>query len=461
MAATIATLADILKDFYLGPIQEQLNNEVLALDMFEKAKLDWSGRQVIIPVHVSRNAAVGARAEGGALPGVGGANDQQGFDRLVVQAAFVYGRFQLSGPSISSAGSGGGNSFASYVDAEMTRLVTDVKNLENQMCFSGAGTIGYIVENAAIGAAAPVNFDGSFAELQRLNDSGALISAVNTVSVEFGNVGDSTAGNDAYDMATIAPGPIIDVIIGFDTVGRTLTLGAGVDFTLGGTYGTVGAAPNGLVNAWWVRLTGVAFNANHTAVLANILSEPEGIFQNLHSTAHYTADRTSTNGTRALQARQVLSMPGVGAAGRAALTLPGIQRVIDSVEEDSGEVPDVILCQALVRQSYVGLLQGTMQGTEVDSSGAGRKGDAGFGGQLSYAGIPIRVSRQCPRGLMIFLATKVWKMCQLQGPGFADLDGSVLSRTAASDEWQGFYRHYYQIVAMRPNANGILCGIAV
>lgn len=38
MAASIASLAAILKDFYLGPIQEQLNNEVLALELFEKEK---------------------------------------------------------------------------------------------------------------------------------------------------------------------------------------------------------------------------------------------------------------------------------------------------------------------------------------------------------------------------------------------------------------------------------------
>jgi len=456
MAASIATLASILKDFYLGPIQEQLNNEVLALDMFEKAKLDWSGRQVIIPVHVSRNAAVGARAEGGQLPGVAGPADQQGFDRLVVQAAFVYGRFQLSGPSISSAGSGGGNSFASYVDAEMTRLVSDVKNLENQMCFSGAGTIGYIVDNQVIAPGGTANFDGSFAELQRLNDIVA-ISPVNNITVEFGNVGDTTAGNDAYDLATLAPGPLTDTVEGFDTANRTLTLTGGVDFTLGGTYGT---AVNTDSNAWWVRFTGAAVNVAHILELVNIAAEAEGIFQNLHSTAHYTADRTSTNGERALQARNVLSPTNVPVAGRAPLALVDMQRVIDSVGEDSGETPDVILCQALARQAYVALIQVGLQ-AQVDSSGAGRKGDAGFGGQLSYAGIPIRVSRQCPRGLMIFLSTKTWKMCELQKPGFADLDGSVLSRTVGTDEWQGFYRHYYQVVSMRPNANGILSGILV
>lgn len=450
MAASIASLAAILKDFYLGPIQEQLNNEVLALELFEKAKLDWSGRQVIIPVHVSRNAAVGARAEGGNLPGVAGANDQQGFDRLVVEASFVYGRFQLSGPSIASAGSGGGNSFASYVDAEMTRLVTDVRNLENQMAFSGSGVIGYTVETNVIGGGVPFNCDISFAELQRLQALGA-ITAVNNIGVAFGRVGDSTAGEDAYVE-------ILDAIQGFNVQNRTLSVVAGVDLTAGGTYGSAAGTDS---HSWWVRLTGAAVLAAHTAELVNILAEPQGMFRNLHSLAHYTADRTSATGERSLQARQVLPIIGAPAAGRAALDLPSMQRVIDSVEEDSGEVPEVIICQALARQAYVGLLQGTLAGTTVDSSGAGRKGDAGFGGQLSYSGIPLRVSRQCPRGMMIFLCPKTWKMCELQSPGFADLDGSVLSRTAGTDEFQGFYRHYYQVVAMRPNTNGVLVGINV
>ena len=86
MAATITTLDAILKEFYVGPIQDQLNQEVLALELFEKAKLDWSGKQVIIPIHTARNSGVGARGEGDVLPTAG----QQTFDRLIVTAKFVY-----------------------------------------------------------------------------------------------------------------------------------------------------------------------------------------------------------------------------------------------------------------------------------------------------------------------------------------------------------------------------------
>jgi hypothetical protein len=65
MPATQATLSDILKEFYLGPVQEQLNNEVMVLDLMTKTTVDWNGRVAIkttvdwngrvaiIPIHVS------------------------------------------------------------------------------------------------------------------------------------------------------------------------------------------------------------------------------------------------------------------------------------------------------------------------------------------------------------------------------------------------------------------------
>ena len=64
MAQSLAGFASILKEFYLGPIQDQLNEETLVCELMEKASVDWNGRQVIIPVHTGRNTAVGWRAEG-------------------------------------------------------------------------------------------------------------------------------------------------------------------------------------------------------------------------------------------------------------------------------------------------------------------------------------------------------------------------------------------------------------
>ena len=43
----------------------------------------------------------------------------------------------------------------------------------------------------------------------------------------------------------------------------------------------------------------------------------------------------------------------------------------------------------------------------------------------------------------------------------ADLDGSVLSRsTSSKDLYEAFARYYHNLVAKRPNANGVLVGVA-
>ena len=77
MTAAIGTVANpgvlgpILKDYYIGPLQEQLNNEVMVLQMFEKAKSSWAGRQGIVPVHVDRNSGVAFKAENDSLKPAG------------------------------------------------------------------------------------------------------------------------------------------------------------------------------------------------------------------------------------------------------------------------------------------------------------------------------------------------------------------------------------------------------
>ena len=134
---------------------------------------------------------------------------------------------------------------------------------------------------------------------------------------------------------------------------------------------------------------------------------------------------------------------------RAALSLTRIQQCIDELlttsttlqVDGSGKEPDLMLMHPLQRQAYVGLLQGTIGAANPtqlykDSSKA-THGDAGFTG-LSYGGMPIKISRDMPNGMIAFLKTDTWCITELQKPGFADLDGNVLSRVVNSDRWEGF-----------------------
>ncbi len=164
MAANITTLQAVLKNFYAAAVAEQLNQEVLMLELFEKAKLDWSGKRVIVPVHVGRNQGVGFAAEGAALPTAG----QETYSELNITAKFLYGRFQITGPAISSAK--GAYSFGNYIDLELRKLVEDVRKRANVACFSGNIVMGYVhrrILNNAAAAGVAYPFSGDLQELAR------------------------------------------------------------------------------------------------------------------------------------------------------------------------------------------------------------------------------------------------------------------------------------------------------
>ena len=123
----------------------------------------------------------------------------------------------------------------------------------------------------------------------------------------------------------------------------------------------------------------------------------------------------------------------------------------------------MILMSPLQRQIYGSLFQVTTGGTAAVINTSGEKAtklDGGFQG-LSYGGTPIRTARQVDNGGMLFLKTDTWKLLELAGHGFADLDGTEILRSAGIDAWEGFYKWYYNTVCTHPNQNGALVGLSL
>lgn len=71
MSATLSTLDNILKEYYLGPVAEQLNNEVLLLNRLESRSEDLVGKYAYVPLHYGRSGGIGAVGENAALPDAG------------------------------------------------------------------------------------------------------------------------------------------------------------------------------------------------------------------------------------------------------------------------------------------------------------------------------------------------------------------------------------------------------
>ena len=70
MPLSTTEIGKLLKEFFLSPVQEQLNRETIALDMFEKARVNWAGRVAIIPVHTGVTGLSGdvAFSDAGTVP---------------------------------------------------------------------------------------------------------------------------------------------------------------------------------------------------------------------------------------------------------------------------------------------------------------------------------------------------------------------------------------------------------
>lgn len=446
MSASISTLSAILKEFYLGPIEEQLNNETMVIDLFEKATVDWQGKNVIVPIHVSRNSGVGFKSEAQTFDGLTGAGitaGSQGYKRLVIEAKFLYGRFQLSGPAIASAKTGS-NSFATYIEAEINKLVTDVRNTSNFTSVTGGRTFGLAwtkqagVAPAAAGAAAPGNaytteYSGQVPGITLT--AGVVPVAPGTNRVAFNHIRTAT-----------------DVVNG-----------AAVDFELYGLTENSMTTNGGPITALGTAVAGSTIQAGDVfSIRATIgckqsagVNEVTGILGNLYDPSHFTIARSTED--------ELISTAFTVNKGDvyAALNLDSIQSILDEMLLRADEEPSIMLMNPVMRVEYTSLLQGVGAANLYKDLTGAKNGDAGFT-SLGYAGIPMKVTRHAPKGQIMFLCPKYWRLLELDKKGFADLDGSILSRVAgsgATDAYEGFYKWYYEVVCHRPNANAVLCAV--
>ena len=419
MAATITTLQDALREYYL-PYAEQLNQEILVYDMFSKQEVSWSGRDAILPVHVSRNTGVSFIGDGQALPAAG----EQGWERLVINAKFLVGKFQLSGPAIAAAKKGGAGSLVDYMTGEVDRTMDDVHNAANLASIVGGEVLGYVWEkqNAAV-----FEYSG---RTTGLSVGGATDTAQLVRLDTYATVGAATQVNTVTSTSITFNAPI-----------------------------NTGAVPAGTVMA---VVCDAAASTLVGGVAGQFARELTGINSNLASEIHFNVPRDTAGGIPALQSNFLLVDPVNDVY--ASLTLDRMQACFDEINLESGGEPDAILMAPTMRQEYTSLLVGTASANLYKDVSEAGKGDGGFRqDSLGFNQKPIKVSRHCPPGTIHFLSTKEWKLCELEAPGFSDLDGSILKSDsvggAGTDNYSGYYRIYADVVCQRPNANAVLTGV--
>jgi len=132
--ATLSSIDPILKNQYLGPIREQLNNDITLLKRIGTDYDSVTGKNFTIPMHYGRNWGTGARAEGATLMAAG----QQAYKESIVPMRYLYGRIKLTGQSIKASASNAG-AFARTLKSEVEGVTRDLKKDLNRM-LAGNGT---------------------------------------------------------------------------------------------------------------------------------------------------------------------------------------------------------------------------------------------------------------------------------------------------------------------------------
>lgn len=415
MAATLSTLSAVMKQFYLGPLQDQLNNEIMAFDLFQKEKVDWVGREAIIPVRTARNNSPAFSATA-ALPAAG----QQTYASLTVSAKYLYGRMEIQGPAIAQAKASVG-AFINGLQVELDGAMETVKNSADQAMFTGGGAVGFLNERENFGANTPIEFSGNIdliPETAAAKVAGTLVRLDTYKSIAVTMYRDAGAKQH----------------IKFDAAVDTRDIdGAGT----------------------------AAAGTAHLVIIGNKTEESMGIYGNLGEKTHFGVDRSTGTDVVLQSIIRAANDDAAGTGDRVDLSTGRLQALLDDIATASGSTPDCMIAHYVFRQQYVGQLSFTSAVTTATSrTKSVDNGDAGFDmGSLSFNGIPLKVSRHCGKGLVIFLHTKSWSLVQIEDPNLADLDGNVLSRVTGSDSYEAYVRYYYNLVCKMPNRNAILVGL--
>ena len=149
--ASTATLNEILKVDYVGPLREEVNMKVIAFARLEKNEDAVSGKNFTIPLHVGGNEGVGVAAENGLLPTAG----NQQYDDCIVPMKHIYGRFNITGQAIA-ASKNSETSFVRGVESEMKGLSIDLRRLCNRMMYGDGSGILTVCVSAQSGTSITV-----------------------------------------------------------------------------------------------------------------------------------------------------------------------------------------------------------------------------------------------------------------------------------------------------------------
>lgn len=396
-STTLTTLSAILKNLYLPPVVEQLNNEVLFLQRLENRGDEIFGLQAITPLHYARSGRVGARGENEQLPQQGA----QQYAQAVWDLKYNYGGVRVTGPSMAKTSSQAG-AFLQALQSELDGIRNDLRRDVARQCYSdGTAALGTVALNSAVNTLT-------------LQTSGyeALVKGQLYIG-QFIDIG--TPANPTLDASNRE---ITNYSIATSTTSSITVSGAAVTTAAGDSVFVQGNALSGSVSREMDGLKKlVSTSANTVGGIA------EG------SNAYWAPIRDATGG---------------------ALAKDPLTKAFARVNIAGGS-PSIMIGSFGMQRALFNLLQTQVQYIEP----LNLKG--GFTA-IEYMGQPFVADRDAPWGNIYLLDERFLKVFTNRDWHFLDEDGHILKQVAGFDAWEALLARYMNLGITRRNVQMVMSG---
>lgn len=413
MAASLSTVDAILKDDYKDYI-DQLNQATFILSQIETRKDTVQGRIARHALHLGRSSGVGARAENGTLPTAA----NQAYATVPVPVRYVYGRIQLSGPTIRQAVTDRG-AFVDALDAEMQGIRKDaMKDVNRQLWGTSNGVIATCgTTSSSVTVQLLATTTGS-TKLRHVFFDGGMVVDIGTVS----------------SPTTIASARTVTAV---DETNKTITISGATVSTTSGTHfvfrASAGGASShsGAPGDGQIELTGMQTIVSDSATLHTV------------TTAAQPKWKAYVNGNS-----------GTNRAISETLITGAIMKVLIN----SGEKPNLLVSSEGVHMSVANLFLSLKRNMEQTQLKGGYSGIQYFSPSVSGNGddapTVLYCDFDCPNNSIYGINTNSLVFHQVgEGWQFMDLDGAVMNRVAATDAYEATLTCYAELACKQRNKN--------
>lgn len=413
MALNLSAASEILKVRYIGTIREQLNNATVLLSKIGRQDQMISGKDFTVPLHTGRNTSAGTGlTDGGTLPTAG----QQTYQTTIVPNKYLYGRIQVTGPTIAATRDNAG-AFIEALNSEVDGLMRDFKrDLNRQLNGDGTGALAYLTASidTAVGSTVSSRVDDNLGNpFVHLPTSAFVVDVLDATTAT--TQGTFTAVLGAADSTSYAvTSSTVSVAVSGSGDGDMLIRSGAMGLEMMGIQGIISASnPHASVNA--TGLQGLAV-ASHPYWKAQVVG----------------AD-----------------------ASPAALAFDDMQQVIDQIASSSDySESDIqfLFSNYGVRRAYYKLCIAERRHVNTMELDGGFKA-------VDFNGIPWVVDPQCRREALFYVVPDTMKIFRTSDFDWMDKDGSYLARASNVDAYEAVLFHYGNLACLSRNGNGVLLGI--